>query len=118
MANFHTFQFLQGRSREQRYTKLADWDYIGEVAQSIHPTPLFGNGDVFNFEDYNAFREKSGVAGCMIARGALIKPWVFTEIKEQRHWDISATERLDLYHEYVKYGLEHWGSDDKGTLTL
>ena len=60
---------LHGRSREQRYTKLANWDYIGEVAKAVSPKPLFGNGDIINYEDYNEFKSKSGAAGCMLARG-------------------------------------------------
>jgi len=108
---------LHGRSREQRYTRLADWDYIGDAQKTVKRIPVFGNGDVMSFEDHNAAVSKSGVSGIMVARGALIKPWLFTEIKEQRHWDIQATERLDIVKEFCNYGLEHWGSDDKGVET-
>ncbi|KAK3851053.1 hypothetical protein Pcinc_042278 [Petrolisthes cinctipes] len=105
---------VHGRSREQRYLKLADWDYIGQCVREADPMPVFGNGDVLSFQDYNSFQERSGVAGVMIGRGALIKPWVFREVKEQRHWDISASERLDMLKLFVNYGLEHWGSDTEG----
>ncbi|XP_050626241.1 tRNA-dihydrouridine(47) synthase [NAD(P)(+)]-like [Macaca thibetana thibetana] len=104
---------LHGRSREQRYTKLADWQYIEECAKAASPMPLFGNGDILSFEDANRAMQ-TGVAGIMIARGALLKPWLFTEIKEQRHWDISSSERLDILRDFTNYGLEHWGSDTQG----
>ncbi|KAM8840721.1 tRNA-dihydrouridine(47) synthase [NAD(P)(+)]-like isoform 2-T2 [Spinachia spinachia] len=104
---------LHGRSREQRYTKSADWDYINTCSKLASPVPLFGNGDVLSYEDAMKARE-TGVSGIMIARGALIKPWIFTEIKESRHWDISSSERLDVLRDFSNFGLEHWGSDTRG----
>ncbi|PKU28197.1 trna-dihydrouridine synthase [Limosa lapponica baueri] len=34
--------------------------------------------------------------------------------KEQRHWDISSSERFDILKDFTNYGLEHWGSDTQG----
>eukprot|EP00934_Nitzschia_sp_Nitz4_P004385 Nitzschia sp. Nitz4//scaffold3_size479765//350476//352351//NITZ4_000146-RA/size479765-processed-gene-1.480-mRNA-1//1//CDS//3329550896//4375//frame0 len=110
---------LHGRSRLQRYQKLANWDYIGEVAQSLTDEyrrfPIIGNGDIFSYTDYEEKIARESVSKtAMLGRGALIKPWLPTEIKERRHWDISASERLDILKEFVKFGLEHWGSDQQG----
>uniref|UniRef100_A0A1I7UH73 tRNA-dihydrouridine(47) synthase [NAD(P)(+)] n=1 Tax=Caenorhabditis tropicalis TaxID=1561998 RepID=A0A1I7UH73_9PELO len=102
------------RSKEQRYTKLANWDYCTPVFEAAKPVPLWVCGDVLSWEDYYERLENYPVNGIMIGRGALIKPWIFTEIDERRTWDITATERFDLLKTFVGYGLDHWGSDDAG----
>lgn len=112
---------LHGRSRQQRYTKLADWDYISQCASvdrgvpgSDNYMPLFGNGDILGPSDYYRHVNEHKVDGCMIARGALMKPWIFEEIKSNRDWDISSGERFDMMKTFCNYGLEHWGSDTQG----
>ncbi|KAK1924549.1 putative tRNA dihydrouridine synthase [Papiliotrema laurentii] len=114
---------LHGRSRQQRYSKLADWAYIKQCADTLRvsleeanmpPVPIFGNGDCFSAQGYYEEKEASGVDGIMVARGALIKPWIFTEIAERREWDISATERLEGIRKFAEFGLSHWGSDTQG----
>lgn len=62
----------------------------------VPPVPIFGGGDCYSSEDYWHKINTYGVDGVMIGRGALIKPWIFTEVKERREWDISARERLQL----------------------
>eukprot|EP00949_MAST-11_sp_MAST-11-sp1_P004979 g4979.t1 len=109
---------VHGRSRTQRYTNLANWDYLSEASQNqsedIPRIQFIGNGDVYRYVDWEAQMKRPGIDSCMLARGALIKPWLPTEIKEKRDWDISATERMDMLKKFVAYGLEHWGSDDLG----
>ncbi|KIH51795.1 dihydrouridine synthase [Ancylostoma duodenale] len=102
------------RSKEQRYTKLANWDFVNSCLAACGDVPFWVCGDVLSWEDYYQRLEQYPVSGIMIGRGALIKPWIFTEIDERRTWDISANERLDLLKKFVNYGLDHWGSDDAG----
>lgn len=55
-----------------------------------------GCGDIFSSAEFQYREETAGMDALMIGRGALIKPWIFTEIKEKRLWDISASERLSF----------------------
>lgn len=117
---------LHGRTQQQRYSKLADYSYIKQCVDGLRASaeemdvsaiPFFGNGDAYDHRSYWENVEAAGVDGIMIARGALIKPWLFTEIKEKRDWDISSRERLDMIGNLAKFGMEHWGSDTMGINT-
>ena len=137
---------LHGRSRQQRYTRSADWEYIAscanlisslksdsaevtdtarqpdarDISASAKPdgTPYFiGNGDVLSHTDYSEHIRDANVDSCMIARGALIKPWIFEEIATEQYLDKSASERLAYIEQFVRNGLEYWGSDEIGVGT-
>ncbi|EMC98779.1 hypothetical protein BAUCODRAFT_58554, partial [Baudoinia panamericana UAMH 10762] len=140
---------LHGRSKQQRYTRSADWGYIASCAslvknlkaernsvadtirepdaRDLAPTasgtgtgtgsglPFFcGNGDILSHLDYSTHIAEAGVDSCMIARGALIKPWIFEEIAAGQYLDKSAAERLGYVQQFVRNGLGYWGSDEIG----
>lgn len=50
----------------------------------------------------------------VLPKTASLKVLASPQIKEQRHWDISAGERLDLLRDFCAAGLLHWGSDTRG----
>ncbi|BCS32981.1 hypothetical protein TBR22_A22060 [Luteitalea sp. TBR-22] len=103
---------VHGRTRSARYRYQADWVAIGEVAQAVR-IPVVGNGDILFPEDIERSRAIAGVQAVMIARGALIKPWIFAEALG-RPVDDSAEGRLAIYREYVRLGREHFGDDERG----
>lgn len=67
---------LHGRTRQQRYSRAADWAYIDRCADAAAAAglPLVGNGDVLSYDDWRGHMERGRVTTCMVGRGALIKP--------------------------------------------
>jgi tRNA-dihydrouridine synthase 3 len=104
--------FVHGRTRNARYRFAADWDAIGRIAAAVR-VPVIGNGDLLFPHEIAAARERSGCTAVMVARAALIKPWIFKEAVDG-YWDITAEERLALYRRYVTLAREHWGDDEHG----
>lgn len=80
---------VHGRSRQEMYRGLADWDIVREVAAAIK-IPVVGSGDVISPESARKSLA-SGVKGLMIGRAALFHPWVFSEILSSLDGEVSAS---------------------------
>jgi tRNA-dihydrouridine synthase 3 len=104
--------FVHGRTRDGRYRADADWDAIGEIVAGV-PVPVVGNGDVLFPHQIHAFRSQAGCTGVMVARAALIKPWIFREATSD-YWNITGDERVGIYRRYVTLAKAHWGNDEHG----
>jgi tRNA-dihydrouridine synthase 3 len=104
---------IHGRSREQRFSLAADWELIGRVAAE-RSVPVVGNGDILTHYEARERRRLSGVESLMLARGALIKPWLFREIREGRSWLPTAEERLGVVFRLVELLREHFGVGEPG----
>jgi tRNA-dihydrouridine synthase 3 len=104
---------VHARAREQRYNRAADWDLIGRVA-SERRVPVIGNGDILTYYEARERMARSGVTSVMLARGALIKPWLFREVRTGQAWEPSGEERVALLWRFVELLREHFGEDDRG----
>ncbi len=61
---------LHGRTREQHYEGLANWDIIRQVKESVS-IPVIGNGDITTPQIAKQRLEETGVDAVMIGRAAL-----------------------------------------------
>ena len=109
---------IHGRTAMDRYSRAADWELIGQVVadgkSAGSAVPIIGNGDILTHYEATQRMDAHGVDGVMVGRGALMKPWLFSEFSNQRTWEPSAAERVEVYRQLVSYMKEHFGDDALG----
>ena len=97
---------IHGRTRSQMYKGSADWTLIGEVKNNPRITiPVFGNGDITTPETALEMKNKYGVDGILIGRGAIGNPWIFSQTKALLNGETytipSISERVEVCKKHL-----------------
>ena len=75
---------IHGRTAEQSYTGLADWDLVSEIAGTLD-IPVLGSGDCIEPEQIVARMEHMApgfnqrISGVLVGRGVLRNPWILAQ---------------------------------------
>jgi tRNA-dihydrouridine synthase B len=68
---------VHGRTAEQSYTGVADWELVARVADEL-TIPVFGSGDCVEPEQI-VQRMRQGIEGVLVGRGVLRNPWILAQ---------------------------------------
>jgi tRNA-dihydrouridine synthase B len=74
-----TMLTVHGRTRQQFYEGVADWDFIAQVKQAVS-LPVIVNGDITTEQKAAEALRRSGADGVMIGRGAYGRPWFLRQV--------------------------------------
>jgi tRNA-dihydrouridine synthase B len=95
------------RTRAQRHTGRAPWTIIAEVVDAVR-IPVTGNGDVRSMADARGMMADTGCQSVMIGRGALGKPWVFSESFEALPREAQRGERARVIARHCELIRQHF----------
>ena len=70
---------VHGRTRDQQYTGMAEYDTIAAVKASVR-IPVLANGDIDSPQRARFVLDHTGADAVMIGRAAQGRPWIFREI--------------------------------------
>ncbi len=92
---------IHGRAMSQGHSGEIDTEAIKNARQSFKGLVL-ANGGVRSWEDAYDLLEKTGADGVGVARGALGRPWIFSEIREKETFIKNKEEIFALIREQAR----------------
>ena len=104
---------VHGRTRDKMYAPPVDLSVIAAVKEAVK-VPVFGNGDIFTPDDAAAMLKETHCDGLMLGRGALGRPWIFTQVNAfltsgERLPDPSAEEKMAFMLRHIEALAEEEG---------
>ena len=97
---------IHGRTKTQMYSGVADWTMIGAVKNNPRMTiPIFGNGDITTAAQAVENKNRYGVDGILIGRGAIGNPWIFEQCQRafrgEPEREITVKERVEVCRRHL-----------------
>ena len=104
---------VHGRTRQQFYTGVADWQAVGEVKAALK-IPVIVNGDILSAEDAREALTQSGADALMLGRGVYGRPWLAAHLDRAlldgtRLMEPGPTERLAIVIEHMWASIRFYG---------
>lgn len=100
---------LHGRTKEQGYKGLADWDLVRQIKETVS-LPVSGSGDVTTVEGALQKWKETGCDGILIGRGAMQNPWIFRQVEDalagREPYQPTSEEKRAVLLEYFEMLLE------------
>ena len=104
---------VHGRTKVQMYAPPVNTDIIKQVKQAVS-IPVIGNGDVTDGPSAAKLMEDTGCDMVMIGRGALGRPWVFSQINAYLEHEVllpepTVTEKMLVMLKHIEKLCEYKG---------
>lgn len=93
---------LHPRLQKEKYSRLPHYEYIGKLSQDL-PIPIFANGEIKTSTDIQKLKEKyPKIAGCMVGREAVKRPWIFLTMSGKKGIKIDALNVVAMFIQLLK----------------
>jgi tRNA-dihydrouridine synthase B len=100
------FLTVHGRTVKQMYKGKANYDEIKKVVDSVN-IPVIANGDITDYQKAKYVLEYTGANGVAIGRGAVGKPWIFLEMKQEGK--ITPEQKKEVILEHFNQMINFYG---------
>jgi tRNA-dihydrouridine synthase B len=107
---------IHGRTAEQSYKGLADWDLVARIATGLS-IPVLGSGDCVE-PQHVIDRMRAGVSGVLVGRGVLRNPWILAQAADIAAGlaprRVTLRQRGEFLREYIELLLSQGVNEREG----
>ncbi len=105
---------IHGRTKEQGYSGVANWDRVGEARRQIPHLPVLVNGDITTPALAKEALTRSGADGVLIGRGLLGNPWFAKRVETYLMTGVvlpepTLEEIRETIRTHVRLQIDHYG---------